>query len=107
MRGIRCVMAVLLATCVVPALAEEAATEVTVLTADTIRTMDPARPVASAMAFDDAGEILAVGEAGALLARWPGATRLELGGATVVPGLIDAHGHVAGLGQARLRVGLE
>ena len=102
MRGIRFVMAVVLATCVPPAIAE-----VTVLTAATIRTMDPARPVAGAMAFDDAGAILAVGEAGALHARWPDATRLDLGSATVIPGLIDAHGHVAGLGLSRMRVELE
>ena len=69
--------------------------------------MDPARPVAGAMAFDDAGAILAVGEAGALHARWPDATRLDLGSATVIPGLIDAHGHVAGLGLSRMRVELE
>ena len=102
MRGIRFVMAVVLATCMPPAIAE-----VTVLTAATIRTMDPARPVAGAMAFDDAGAILAVGEAGALHARWPDATRLDLGSATVIPGLIDAHGHVAGLGLSRMRVELE
>ena len=102
MRGIRFVMAVVLATCMPPAIAE-----VTVLTAATIRTMDPARPVAGAMAFDDAGAILAVGDAGALHARWPDATRLDLGSATVIPGLIDAHGHVAGLGLSRMRVELE
>ena len=102
MRGIRFVMAVVLATCMPPAIAE-----VTVLTAATIRTMDPARPVAGAMAFDDAGAILAVGEAGALHARWPDATRLDLGSATVIPGLIDAHGPVAGLGLSRMRVELE
>ena len=102
MRGIRFVMAVVLATCMPPAIAE-----VTVLTAATIRTMDPARPVAGAMAFDDAGAFLAVGEAGALHARWPDATRLDLGSATVIPGLIDAHGHVAGLGLSRMRVELE
>ena len=102
MRGIRFVMAVVLATCMPPAIAE-----VTVLTAATIRTMDPARPVAGAMAFDDDGAILAVGDAGALHARWPDATRLDLGSATVIPGLIDAHGHVAGLGLSRMRVELE
>lgn len=102
MRGIRFVMVLMLAACAAPAMAG-----VTVLTASTIRTMDPARPVAGAMAFDDAGEILAVGDAATLLARWPGAVRLDVGDATVVPGLIDAHGHVAGLGQARLRVALE
>ena len=106
MRGIRFVMVAVLATSMAPALAQVVDTEVTVLTAATIRTMDPARPVAGAMAFDGGG-ILAVGAPGALLARWPDARRLDLGDATVIPGLIDAHGHVAGLGQARMRVELE
>lgn len=106
MRGIRFVMAagltVYMAACMAPAMAE-----VTVLTAATIRTMDPAQPVAGAMAFDDGGAILAVGTPDALVRRWPDARRLDLGDATVVPGLIDAHGHVAGLGLSRMRVELE
>ncbi|HEU4813151.1 MAG TPA: amidohydrolase family protein, partial [Xanthomonadaceae bacterium] len=102
MRGMRFVMAAALAACMAPAMAE-----VTVLTAATIRTMDPAQPVAGAMAFDDGGAILAVGAPDALFRRWPDARRLDLGEATVIPGLIDAHGHVAGLGLSRMRVELE
>lgn len=82
------------------------ATGVTVLTAARIHTMDAARPRAQAMAFDDDGRILALGESTALIRRYPKARRLDAGGATVVPGLIDAHGHVAGLGLSRLRVDL-
>ena len=100
MHGIRFVMAAALAW------AGPAAAGTTVVTAQAIRTMDPARPVATAMAFDDDGTILAVGAAEALRARWADARHVDLGGATVVPGLIDAHGHVAGLGLARLRVDL-
>ena len=66
MRGIRFVMVAVLASCSAPALAGVARENVTVLTAATIRTMDPARPVAGAMAFDDLGEILAVGESSPL-----------------------------------------
>ncbi|HET8819539.1 MAG TPA: amidohydrolase [Xanthomonadaceae bacterium] len=105
MQGMRFVMAAALA--MAPATAAVAAEAVTVVTAAKIRTMDPAQPVAGAMAFDDAGEVLAVGVAGELFARWPDARRLDLGDATVVPGLIDAHGHVAGLGLSRMRVELE
>ncbi len=102
MRGIRFVMVAVLVACMAPAMAE-----VTVLTAATIRTMDPAQPVAGAMAFDGGGAILAVGAPDALLRRWPGARRVDLGEGTVIPGLIDAHGHVAGLGLSRMRVELE
>ena len=102
MQGMRFVMAAALAAAMAPAMAE-----VTVVTAATIRTMDPAQPVAGAFAFDDDGELLAVGAAGEMHARWPDARRLDLGDATVIPGLIDAHGHVAGLGLSRMRVELE
>src|SRR5690606_9664889 len=82
------------------------AAEVTVLTAARIHTMDPAQPRAEAMAFDASGRILAVGNSEALLARYPKAARLDAGSATVVPGLIDAHGHVGGLGLTQLRADL-
>ncbi|GHA76449.1 amidohydrolase [Cognatilysobacter bugurensis] len=82
------------------------AAEPTVLTASTIHTMDPRQPKAEAIAFDDAGRIVAVGSRKALLAKYPNAERVDAGNATVVPGLIDAHGHVAGLGLTKLRVDL-
>jgi len=78
----------------------------TLLQAARIHTSDPARPVAEAMVWGDDGRILAVGEADALAAEYPGARRLELGDATVIPGLIDAHGHIVGLGLALTRVDL-
>jgi len=64
-----------------------------------IYTMDPERPRAEALAV--VGErLVAVGTArDALEAAGEGATTHDLGGATVLPGLIDAHGHLAGLGQ--------
>ena len=40
------------------------------------------------------------------LPKVPGAIALDGRGATLLPGLIDAHGHVLGLGQERLQVGL-
>ena len=80
--------------------------QTTVLTARRIHTMDATQPQAQAMAFDASGKILAVGQAQALLARYPGAKHLDVGTATVVPGLIDAHGHVEGLGLTFLTVDL-
>src|SRR5687768_18157477 len=82
------------------------AAEVTVVTAAKVHTMDTARPHAQAFAFDDSGAIVAVGNRDELLSRYPEATRIDAGDATVVPGLIDAHGHVSGLGLALLQVDL-
>jgi len=44
------------------------------------------------------GRIAAVGQAGTVRAAAPGAEVVRLGGATVIPGLIDAHCHVADIG---------
>jgi len=52
----------------------------------------------ASMAFDDNGKIIAVGSAGEVAARAPNAKHVDLQGRTVLPGLIDAHGHVFGLG---------
>lgn len=82
------------------------AAPVTVLTAARIHTMDPAQPRAEAMAYDDGGKILAVGGKQELLRRYPRAQRLDVGAATVVPGLIDSHAHVFELGFNRIRADL-
>ena len=86
-----------------PALANDG---VTLLSAARIHTMDPAQPQAGAMAYDHDGTIVAVGTREDLLARYPAATQLDAGNATVIPGLIDAHGHVAGLGQTQMQADL-
>jgi hypothetical protein len=80
--------------------------DVTLLTADRIHTLDPATPTATAMAWDETGRLLMVGDAGSLAARYRQARRVEAKGSTVIPGLIDAHGHVMGLGFALLRADL-
>lgn len=80
--------------------------DVRLLTAAKIHTMDPARPTAQAMAWDDKGRLLAVGDAETLRARYPDARRIDAGDATVIPGLIDAHGHLMGLGQSLMRADL-
>lgn len=82
------------------------AAEVTVLTAAQINTMDVSRPHAQAMAYDDEGGILALGDSKTLLARYPQGQRIDVGDATVIPGMIDAHGHVFDLGMTHLTADL-
>ena len=53
----------------------------------------------SAIAFDDKGRIIAVGASADVIKGAPNAKRIDLKGRTLLPGLIDAHGHVFGLGQ--------
>ena len=51
----------------------------------------------SALVIDNNGRIAATGDA-ALLVSYPNAKRIDGEGKTVLPGLIDAHAHVYGLG---------
>ena len=76
------------------------------LVAGRIHTGDPAQPVVEAMAWDAQGRVLAIGGADELARRFPDATRHEAPGATVVPGLVDAHAHLMNLGFALLRADL-
>lgn len=62
-----------------------------------IHTVDVNRPQATAMAFDASGLILRLGHDQEVLAAYPEAEQLDQHGRTVVPGLIDAHGHLTGL----------
>jgi len=71
-----------------------------------IHTVNERQPRAGAMAFDSNGAILAVGSAGELLAAYPGARSNDLGGRTVIPGLIDSHAHLDGLALALTRAQL-
>ncbi|MGZ6388397.1 MAG: amidohydrolase family protein, partial [Ktedonobacterales bacterium] len=73
-----------------------------------IHTMDADHPHATAMALDrGSGRILAVGdEAEIRQLASPLTDTLDLRGATVIPGLIDAHTHLLGYAQARLNVDL-
>ena len=93
----RLVPLLLAAALAAPSLAH-AAGEVTVLRAARIHTENPAQPLAEAMAFDSEGKVLALGDAATLKAQFPDASALDLPDATVVPGLIDAHGHLPNLG---------
>ncbi|WP_444930667.1 amidohydrolase [Microbulbifer sp. SSSA002] len=52
----------------------------------------------NAMAFDQ-GRVLETGPMAELDKKYPDAERLDAQGRTLLPGLIDAHGHMLGLGQ--------
>ena len=71
-----------------------------------IHTMDPDRPEATALAWGDDGKLLAVGTDAELKQRYTDAKQVDANGATVVPGLIDAHGHMLGLGMLSSQVDL-
>lgn len=65
----------------------------------TILTQDPARPLATAVAVRD-GRIAAVGDDATMLGLATGTTRkVDLEGATLIPGFIDAHAHVWKIGH--------
>ncbi|GIX35493.1 MAG: amidohydrolase [Lysobacteraceae bacterium] len=82
------------------------AAALTRLEAARILTMDPDRPYAEAMVFDDEGRILATGRAEPLRKAYPQAREVRAGDAVVIPGLIDAHGHVLGHGLSLLQADL-
>jgi len=77
-----------------------------VLTNAHIYTSDVNRPVAEALAVRG-GRIAFVGSnRGALALAGPRTERLDLGGKTVITGMVDAHAHLLGLGQALRTVDL-
>ena len=65
-----------------------------------IYTVDNARPVVDAMVIR-AGRVAYIGDTrGAMTLAGAGIRVLDMGGRTIIPGMVDAHGHVAGLGSA-------
>ncbi len=72
-----------------------------------IYTMDHGFSTASAMLFDSSGKIHNLGDNDAMLSAFPDARRIDMGGKTIIPGLIDSHAHLYGLAislsQAQLR----
>jgi predicted amidohydrolase YtcJ len=53
----------------------------------------------TSLAFDDLGRVVAVGTEQATAAALPRAEHIDAQGKTLLPGLIDAHGHVFELGE--------
>lgn len=77
-----------------------------VLRGGRIRTQDPARPLASALAARD-GLLVAVGDDADVAGLIGPHTRVvDLAGRTALPGLFDAHLHLSGLCEASRRVDL-
>src|SRR5438132_13831485 len=67
-------------------------------------TMNPADPVAEAVAISR-GRFFAVGKnADVINLAAPGVRKINLGGKTVLPGFIDAHSHPAAAGLSHLRM---
>lgn len=79
--------------------------DVTIVQNGVIYTADKAKPTVEAFAHRD-GKIIASGSASSLLKSYPDAQSLDLNGATVIPGFIDAHGHLLGLGQSLMTADL-
>ncbi len=67
--------------------------------ADRVRTLSAEQPIADALLVRW-GKVAAAGSREKLQAAHPGARVVELRGATIVPGLADAHAHLANLGQS-------
>lgn len=63
-----------------------------------VYTVDENRPLVSALAIADGRVLFAGGERAAMSYRGQGTQVLDLHGATVIPGIIDAHAHLLGLG---------
>ena len=71
-----------------------------ILTNGRIYTVDATRPVVDALVVGR-GMVMFAGNAAGAMAFKTATTRVvDLGGRTVIPGMVDAHGHVAGLGDA-------
>ncbi len=103
MYAIRCLALILLSSAT--ALAAQPDADL-ILTDARIYTVDANRPIAQAMAVAG-GSILFVGdERGALSYRGANTKLVDLDGATVIPGMIDAHAHLLNLGQSLQTVDL-
>ena len=73
--------------------------EAVLYAADRVRTLNPQQPLAEAVLVRW-GKVLEVGARRDLASAHPAARVVELRGATIVPGLADAHGHLASLGRS-------
>ena len=77
-----------------------------IITGARIYTVDENRPIAEAMAVGG-GRVLFVGsERGAMTLRGPSTTVTNVNGQTIIPGMIDAHVHLANLGATLRNVDL-
>ncbi len=89
-----------------PAQASSPASADLILTAAHIYTVDPVRPTVAAVAVRDGRIVFAGSEREAMTLKGPRTLRLDLGRATVIPGIVDAHLHLLELGQSLRMVDL-
>ncbi|HHP7239839.1 amidohydrolase [Longibacter sp.] len=71
----------------------------------TVYTVNADQPRAEAFAVRD-DRLVMVGTEATILDAYPDADRVDAGGQTIVPGLIDAHVHLMGLGRSLLQTNL-
>jgi predicted amidohydrolase YtcJ len=93
-------------TAVSSVVAADGSTVVTVVFGGVVHTMNSRQPTAEAFAFDAEGILLAVGTNGSVRDAYPGGRTIDLAGRTVIPGLIDSHGHLHGLAESLTRAQL-
>jgi predicted amidohydrolase YtcJ len=75
-----------------------------IVTGSAVVTMDPDRPMAGAVAVRD-GRIVYVGSRDGAIAMRGASTRwIDAGSGVVLPGLVDAHGHLRNLGRSLFTV---
>ncbi|PYP54794.1 MAG: amidohydrolase [Gemmatimonadetes bacterium] len=89
-----------------PAVLEAQTSADLVLTNARIYTVDNARPVASALAARQERILFVGSDAEAKALAGPATQVIDLRGASVVPGIVDAHAHLLGLGNMLQRVNL-
>jgi len=85
--------------------AQMPAADLVILNAN-VYTADAAHPRAAAVAVRDGRVVFVGNSAGAQALAGPKTQRVDAGGMTVIPGMIDAHAHLMGLGAALRTVDL-
>jgi predicted amidohydrolase YtcJ len=70
-----------------------------------VYTSDLDSPLVEAFAYQG-NKFIATGATKALQQKYPGAESIDMQGATIIAGIIDAHGHLLGLGQSLVNVDL-
>jgi len=77
-----------------------------VVTNARIYTVDESRPSAQALAVKDGRILFAGSERETMALRGPSTKVVDAGGHTIIPGMVDAHAHLLGLGLALQQVNL-
>ncbi len=72
-----------------------------------IYTMDVGYSYADSMVFDDQGKIVFVGNVEPMREMFPDAPEIDMQGKTILPGLIDSHGHLFGLAMSLAKAQLQ